>query len=68
MDAKWIRLYGTLSTAALVKAFILYGGYRLGVWADNRWHIYPWGTFVGVLIGGALGITWILLVVKKLKL
>lgn len=67
IDVKWMRYSSALSSAVMVQALLLLGGFKLGSWLDARLHTYPFLMVIFLTLGAGLGMWWLIYCAEKFK-
>ncbi len=62
VDRATMRYASRLTSAVMAKVLFVYGGFRLGEWADERWGTSPTFMALGLFLTFGLGL-WFLVVV-----
>lgn len=67
INKKWVRMAALVSNAVLSKCVLLYGGYSVGVYLDEKYASEPTFMMVGVVLALVLGTTYLILVANRVK-
>lgn len=67
IDAKRIKTMAVVGNAVLTKAVMMLGLGWGGNQLDKKWGTFPWLTFLGVIIGMALGLWYVFIVANRLN-
>lgn len=65
IDPKKIRAAAVIVNAVMVKVFLIVAGYYVGRQIDLRYQSAPYGMTVGISVGLAMGLWWLLFTVKR---
>lgn len=67
VDPRTARYASRLTSAVLAKVLFVYGGFRLGEWADARFGTSPVFMALGLFVTFGLGIWFLLRVLQKAR-
>jgi F0F1-type ATP synthase assembly protein I len=67
VNPKLLRKASAMSSAVLLKAFLIYGGFRLGSWLDDRWGTKPYLMFCFICLGVGIGLWWVVLTANRIN-
>ncbi|MBI4405409.1 MAG: AtpZ/AtpI family protein [Deltaproteobacteria bacterium] len=67
VDPKWVRIGSMMTGAVMVKGLLIFAGFWLGTWLDQKLGTRPLFLTLGLVAGIAVGLWWIVYVAKRAK-
>lgn len=64
-DRKWVRVAAIMSTSVTVKATLIYLGYLIGRWVDQKYQCAPYGMTAGLCVGTGVGLWWLVWIANR---
>lgn len=66
-DRQEMRNTGDALTIGLMFGVAIAIGYGIGTWVDNRFHVAPWGSTIGALVGVVVGFVNLIEVAQRMS-
>ena len=66
-DRKWSKVGAVITNAVFTKCFLIYAGYWIGTKLDVKYGTSPYLMTTFIVLGMALGLTWIIIIANRVK-